>query len=344
MFADNSNVAILAAAGSRKTEQIVETALESDKRVLVTTFTVENRNEIVRRIERRAGTVPSNVDVISWFSFLITHGAKPYQAALLGRPFVLKGLNFDGEPHRGTPKSRPLNYFVDSAGNLYRRNLASFVFEASRASERAVFDRLSRIYDAILVDEVQDLVGWDLNVLDLLLAADVNLLLVGDPRQHTYSTNTSNKNKKYQGVGMKDWLDERSEICSREHRTESYRCHQKICDFADGIYPDMPATTAVDISDTGHDGIFTISSDAVAEYVDRYAPTILRRTRVTDTLGLIAMNIGVAKGRTFDRVLIFPTNPMKRYLQDNDPSRLRSPESLYVAVTRARFSATFVVD
>ena len=54
------------------------------------------------------------------------------------------------------------------------------------------------------------------------------------------------------------------------------------------------------------------------------------------------MNIGVAKGSTFDRVLIFPTNPMRQFL-DEDPSKLKAPERLYVAVTRARHSVAFVV-
>jgi DNA helicase-2/ATP-dependent DNA helicase PcrA len=55
------------------------------------------------------------------------------------------------------------------------------------------------------------------------------------------------------------------------------------------------------------------------------------------------MNIGVAKGSTFDRVMIFPTKPMLRYLDDKDETKLKAPERLYVAVTRARFSVAFVV-
>ena len=37
-----------------------------------------------------------------------------------------------------------------------------------------------------------------------------------------------------------------------------------------------------------------------------------------------------------------PTKPMCKYLVDRDPSKLRAPERLYVAVTRARHSVTFV--
>jgi hypothetical protein len=55
------------------------------------------------------------------------------------------------------------------------------------------------------------------------------------------------------------------------------------------------------------------------------------------------MNIGVAKGSTFDRVLIFPTEPMLKYLELLDGSMLKAPQRLYVASTRARFSLAFVV-
>lgn len=34
---------------------------------------------------------------------------------------------------------------------------------------------------------------------------------------------------------------------------------------------------------------------------------------------------------------------MKQYLSDHDASKLKAPERLYVAVTRARYSAAFVV-
>jgi DNA helicase II / ATP-dependent DNA helicase PcrA len=55
------------------------------------------------------------------------------------------------------------------------------------------------------------------------------------------------------------------------------------------------------------------------------------------------MNIRVAKGSTFDRVLIFPTGPMRDYLKNKEPSKLKTREVLNVAVTRARFSVAFVV-
>lgn len=66
--------------------------------------------------------------------------------------------------------------------------------------------------------------------------------------------------------------------------------------------------------------------------------------RRTDTLGLPAMNIGMSKGTTFDRVLIFPTKPMLQYIKSGNPDILAAREHLYVAVTRARHSVAFVVS
>jgi DNA helicase IV len=158
------------------------------------------------------------------------------------------------------------------------------------------------------------------------------------------ATNIGPRNKKYRGVGLAAWIAERSNICTLETRDCSYRCNQAICDFADAIYPNMPATKSTDVAPTGHDGIFQIVRDDVEGYVEEHHPvTVLRHNKNVDTKGLPAMNIGVAKGSTFDRVMIFPTKPMLRYLENKDETKLKAPERLYVAVTRARFSVAFVV-
>ena len=65
----------------------------------------------------------------------------------------------------------------------------------------------------------------------------------------------------------------------------------------------------------------------------------LRRDRVTtSTLGLPVLNIGVSKGSTYDRVLIFPTKAHAQYLKTADRSVLKVRERLCVAVARARHS------
>lgn len=340
------NRVILAAAGSRKTEYIVESALAvTDGHVLITTYTQENQRQIIKRIEQKAGVIPSHITVMGWLTFLITHCAKPYQRALTGEPLVINGLNFMGKRNRFTSKSvRPRSYFLDSNCDMYRDGVADFVATLDSKTRGAVIGRLKRIFSYIFVDEAQDLVGYDLDVIDLLLKSGIKVMLVGDPRQFILATNMGPRNKKFRGAGLASWFGKRSDICILEVRRHSYRCNQDICDFADALYPTMPTTTSMNVESTGHDGIFKVARRDVASYLEEHQPvTILRENRNADTEGQPAMNFGVAKGSTFDRVLIFPTQPMLKYLEDRDAAKLKAPARLYVAVTRARFSVAFVV-
>jgi hypothetical protein len=338
------NCAILAAAGSRKTEHIVEAALAvTNGRVLITTYTNENQNQIVRRIQQKVGTIPAHITVMGWFSFLIAHCIKPYQRARFGDTFLVQGLNFKGKHHKYAKKS-DRHYFLDSNSDLFKDGVSDLAVVLNEATEGAVIRRLEKICTHIFVDEVQDMAGYDLDMLDLLMKSQIAVTMVGDPRQHTFSTNDSRKGKKHQGTGLLGWFKARASVCVLHERTVSYRCNQTICDFADALYPDMPKTTSSDVEVTGHDGIFYVLESRVSEYLGRFERvTLLRHDKRAKTLGLAAMNFGVAKGSTFDRVLIFPTEPMLAYLKDRDPTKLKAPEKFYVAVTRARFSVAFVI-
>ncbi|MFJ7189700.1 UvrD-helicase domain-containing protein [Streptomyces bacillaris] len=206
-----------------------------------------------------------------------------------------------------------------------------------------VVDRLSRMYDHIFIDEIQDMAGYDLELLDLLMNSPIAVTVVGDPRQATFATNNATKNKKYKGSGIVDWLAKRADLCQVENRVESYRCNQDICDFADDLYPDLARTVSKNTEATGHDGIFAIKRADVPAYAEQYTPAVLRHNKNSDTCGLEAMNMGTSKGSTFDRVLIFPTAPMVKYYRTRDCTQAGDRAKLYVAVTRAKYSATFVL-
>lgn len=337
------NRAIVAVAGACKTQTVIDEALaDPSRRVLITTYTNENLRQIIERIQTIAGVVPENVNVTSWYTFLLRDGIRPYQHSVLGQIGVVRGLNFDAQRQRFARKTER-RYFLDGHGDVFRDGLADFVCTANANSGGAVTARLETLYDHIYIDEVQDLVGYDLDVLDLLFSSKISVTVVGDPRQHTLATANVPKNKKYRGAGFSDWLDERSDICVREDRLTSVRCNQAICDFASSVFPDLPRLEADQDTTTGHDGVFVLRPFDVHEYYEEHKPIVLRDRRTTDTLGLPAMNIGVAKGSTFDRVLIFPTNPMRQFLDNTDVSKLKAPERLYVAVTRARHSVAFVI-
>ena len=212
---------------------------------------------------------------------------------------------------------------------------------------KAVIARLKQIYTDVFIDEFQDLAGWDLEVVRMLLQSDIRVTLVGDPRQHIYSTNPSQKNKQYLGVNVinlvKKW--EKDGLCSVEHMAATYRCNGQICGFSNALWPGMDPMGPLQTETTDHDGVFLVAENAVKEYMERFEPQILRHNRLAETYGYEALNFGLAKGLEFKRVLIVPTEPIKKYLESGKLGHVeKSRDRLHVAVTRARHSVGFVFD
>jgi hypothetical protein len=182
---------------------------------------------------------PHNPDHL--VQLLSSQWCRPYQRALLGKPGVLGGIDFRSVRPWKIAKADARRYYCNQAGDLYRDYwVADFGFEATEATGGAAVRRRAEIYYEIYVDEVQDMVGYDLWVMDRLLRSDVRVVMVGDPRQHTYATNQNRMNTKYRGARIVEWLEERRALCQIEPRTVSYRCNQAICDFADALYPGLP--------------------------------------------------------------------------------------------------------
>lgn len=338
----NKNRSIIACAGSGKTTYIVEEALKiTSTNVLITTYTIESVDQVNRCIIEQNGFIPSNIQVLSWFSFLLRDGIRPYQNYISNAPRVRSIFFQQG----GTAFHRKNDYFT-SHGDIYSNKTSEFVFECNMKSGGLVVNRMEKIYSHIFIDELQDFAGYDLNFIELLFQSNINVTVVGDPRQATFSTNNSRKNKKFKGGNVFDWLkiqEKKGNTCIEE-KIHSHRCNQEICDFADSLFPGLPKTISKNSEITGHDGIFLIQSTEVCNYINVHNPMILRYNKNTDTLAFQALNIGLSKGRTYDRVLVFPTKNMIQFLTTKNLEKAGDLCKFYVAVTRARYSVTFVVD
>jgi DNA helicase II / ATP-dependent DNA helicase PcrA len=346
---------IIAAAGSGKTELIVQAALASAKKILIVTYTNENLAVLRERIIQSVGFIPPHIKILSWFSFLLKETVRPYQNILYdGRRIC--SLNFEAVPQflKYIPQENTSAYYFTKAGKIYRDRVSNFAYRINLKSSGYVTRRLEKIYDEIYIDEVQDLAGWDLEILDLLMNSNLSLTFVGDIRQATFSTNYSTKNKQYKGSSIIKWfeLKEKKGKCSIEYRTESFRCNQIICDFADKLCPDLDKTISQNFIKTGHDGVFLLRSKYIQSYIEKYSPRILRHNKNSQTIGPTPLNFGQAKGQTFDRVLIFPTGPISNYLKCGELFKKKGQQlspafdiaKFYVAITRARFSVTIVSE
>ena len=337
-----ANLAIIAVAGGRKTQALVDRALAADGRVLVTTYTNQNAGQLRRRIaEQAGGVVPANVRILSWVRFLLAEGVRPYQSFVFGEPSTVTGVNVETSPPEKASAARPTYRYLDGGRRVYCDRLAELATRVNEASGGRLVRRLERVFDTILIDEMQDLVGWDLELLDALFRSASDIILAGDPRQFMLQTGLTTKNRQHRGVAFAAWLAAPGRACECDTRCVSHRCNQQICDFASRVFPDLPPLASAGVEPTGHDGVFEVAQRDVSRYVEKYRPQVLRHKRTIDTLGLPAMNIGVAKGSTFPRVLVFPTESMRTFFRTQELAA-GSRARLYVAVTRAVHSVAFV--
>lgn len=363
----SENKILIAAAGSGKTTYLVEEAVKiKSERVLITTYTESNEAEIRQKFFELVGHVPANVVIMTWFSFLITHGVKPFQGGLFefsvrGMELVTKpsGIRFINSNGIGVPWREETidKHFFDPTSRVYSDKLPKLVIRCNEKSGGAVIDRISRVFPHVFVDEVQDLAGYDLDILAELARSSVHLLMVGDPRQVTYLTHHERRYKKYADGRIIDFL--RNELprkvsvdIDETTLNRSHRNNAVICAVSSRLFPALPAAQACECvrcrtGTAAGPGAFILRTADYAHYMATIRPMQLR-DKVTSR-GIDhqwpAMNFGESKGRGFDHVVILPTEPMRRWL--SDPATDLKPQSrakFYVALTRGRHSVAIAMD
>lgn len=352
-----NNKLTIAAAGSGKTTYLVEEALkQKEGKILITTYTQANEAEIRKKIIEKNKCIPQNVVVQTWFSFLLQHGVRPFQGVLFeskinglilmneqsGIKYYIKGKI---PVYYSEDKEFEQHYFSKGL-KIYSDKLSKFVFRCNEKTDGSVIDRISRIYSHIFIDEVQDLAGYDLELLKLFFDCPSSIQLVGDPRQGTYSTNSAPKNKQFKKANIVNFFTDRIDNLIKDESSllVNYRCNEQICDLSNKLFPNFQSTTSGNKEETEHSGVFLIKEGDIDEYLDKFEPIQLRdnkKTTVNEKYRV--MNFGEAKGLSFDRVLIYPTNPFIEWLKDNKSELKETSRSkLYVAITRARHSVAIV--
>lgn len=344
----SENRVIIACAGSGKTTRLVKEARENiDRRIAIVTYTNNNTREIRNKFGKLNSGVPKYVDVMTWFSFLLRECARPYQRSKYTEKRIESLLFVNEQSALGSDQTDTRRHYFANGEFIYSDKIAKFSVKCEEESGQRVTSRLQQIYTDVFIDEFQDLAGWDLDVIEMFLKSEIRVTLVGDPRQHIYSTNRSRKNKQYLGIKVVNLVEkwQKDGLCSLEHVTATYRCNGAICDFCNALWPDMKAMTPLRNDEIDHAGVFLVGENAVEEYIRRFNPQVLRHDRRAKTFGCEAINFGLAKGLQFERVLIVPTNPVRKYLQSGELRHIKtSKDKLHVAVTRAFYSVAFVYE
>lgn len=249
------NRIIVAAAGSGKTTLLVNEALSRpNSRILVATYTEANKAEIEKRFFEKNGCLPPNVTLSGWFAFLLQHGVRPYQGCITETH--IEGLHFNQGISAQFTKEASLDHYLNKGNQLYRDKVSKFVLKCDRLSNGRVIKRIAGIFDEVFIDEVQDITGYDLDLIELLMDSTVGILLVGDPRQGTYSTSDSSKYKKFKKSGIVDYFRQVVKARSDSFIDETslsvnYRCSPALCELSDMLFPNFPGTTSSNMQTTG---------------------------------------------------------------------------------------------
>lgn len=370
-----SNKLTIAGAGSGKTTYLVNQALsQKEDKVLITTYTEANEEEIKKKFIEINKSIPANVKIQTWFSFLLQHGVKPYQGSFNSllfdkeiRGLILNdgtlGIKFNitrfgrSIPIPFKEEDEFIEHYFTSSMKIYSDRLSKFVVKSNTKSNGKVIERISNIFKYIFIDEVQDLAGYDLEIIKLLFKSNSYIELVGDPRQVTYLTHNESKNRQYKEGKIKEFVQKecKADGCVIDETTlqVSHRNNRDICAFSSqlhlrsGFTPVTPCSCTICRGYTVSDeGIYLVRPKDVDDYLSMYNPVQLRwDSRRTVNPDYKVFNFGESKGKTFDRVLIYPTDDMEKWVYDNRFTlQYTTQAKFYVAITRARFSVGIVTE
>lgn len=354
----------MAAAGSGKTTLLVKKACElpSTEYVLMLTYTDSNEQEIRNKFYRENnGVIPKNVFIMSWFSFLLQHLIKPYQNYVTDDNFEIKGLvmsNDDAKNRNKQQKFRPIcktnwkQYYFTKNQRILSEKISELAYECNDKSNGLPIERLTNIFENIYVDEVQDLAGYDLELIKLFFLSKSSVILAGDPRQTTYLTNhNGRKNETYRNGKILDYLKDCKQLKDKYSidtgtLNHSWRCCEEICNYASMISSDFPNMNSNANYQKGKCGVFLVRKNDVLSFYEQNENVMqLRWSKINkDIIGnKECKNFGDSKGQTFDSVLIYPTKEMIEWVENhNIQLKSETRNKFYVAVTRAKYMVGIV--
>ena len=361
---------LIASAGAGKTHRIAEECCQladDNNRVLVVTYTENNQKEIMSKYKSMGIANPSNIIVKGWYTFLLEDLIRPYQAAIFSKridainfnsynPHLRNGRTIPGTAEKIGQQFNPKHFLTACKTKAHTEFLSKLATRVCAVNNKKPITRLESIYQHIFIDEVQDLAGWDFDVLKALARIDTPITCVGDFRQTIYSTTSNPKQPSSNQQKLDAFTRLKFEI---ENMAVSRRCIQTICDFADTIHqgggyvPTQSLAGDIPGKFQAHQGVFIVPKSRLQEYLETYSPVVLRSSVVSakelNATQIKKVNFGVSKGLGFDRTLVIPTQKILNFICGNqnafnDGGTDKAKNNFYVACTRSRYSLAFLVE
>ena len=336
---------IIAAAGAGKTQHIVEKAYGSKEPVLLTTYTEENTLEISSRFFKLYGQIPKNVVILPWYTFLLRFLIKPYQNIFC--PQNITGtLQVNGVSAKGTKKDSLEHYFTSNM-RLYTDKVGELAYKLNDDFNGFPLENLSRIFSHIYIDEMQDMGGYDIELLKAFIQSPLNITAVGDPRQSTFLTSYGPINKGKNRINLLDSFTKLKVEIDTKTLNINHRCCSQICDYSNSLYPDFSPAQSDAVYEDNHQGIFIVKPQDVRGYIDLYHPCqlIYRKNSKYYCKDIHYISIGKSKGKSYYRTLLFIPDTFCEFIFKGVKNFApKSLADLYIALTRAMASVAIVYD
>lgn len=328
---------IFSVAGSGKTSLIIE-RLSLDQRALIITYTDNNHRHLRNRIIQKFGAIPSNITLMTYFSFLHGFCYRPLMQLQLGT----RGLNFRHPPKRQYPLDS-INRYRDGSGRLYHCRLAKLLQVVEAIPD--VRARLERFYDCLYVDEVQDFAGHDFNLLLEVSQARIGMTFVGDFHQHTFDTSRDgavNKTLHDDVARYEKRFRDAGITVDKATLSRSWRCAKTVCDFisaklqiAMGAHEER-VSRIITVDDQEHANLLHADPTIVKLFLSEHYK-----------YGCHSENWGASKGMDHfnDACVVMGPGIWKDYMAERlHQANPQTRNKLYVACTRARGDLYFVPE
>lgn len=326
---------IFAVAGSGKTTHLIS-QLNLEQRFMLLTYTISNYENLRDGIIRKFGYFPDNIKLRSYFNFLYSFCYRPF----LLQEVKAKGINWKLNTNRFAIADAR---FVDQYNRLYSNRIAKLL-EEKKVIEY-IQQRLSKYFDYLFIDEVQDFAGHDFNLIKNLSSSTLNILLVGDFYQHTFDTSrdgavnrTLHDNyEKYQ-----ESFKNLSFLVDITTLKKSWRCSPSICQF-------ISDSIGIGIESHRNDktAISFITDEAVADDIFNDISIVKLFYQEHYKYGCYSKNWGDCKGEDkYESVcVVLNQNSLKMYMADElRQLPAQTLNKLYVACSRAKGNLYFVSD
>jgi len=217
---------IFAVAGSGKTTYLIDVLNLVDKFLLIT-YTNANVNNLRVEIIRKFGYFPSNIKLLSYYTFLYNFCFKPFLKDKCGT----KGINYRQISNRYSSINNREHY-IDNFDRIYSSRISKLILNSNENLN--VTKRIEKYFDYLLIDEIQDFGANDFNLLKEICKADVKIILVGDFFQHTYDTSRDGNVNSNLHNSFPEYIIQFEKMGLHIDTTslsKSYRCSPTVCKY-----------------------------------------------------------------------------------------------------------------